>query len=60
MQFRFDKRQAAAPVRVSWRIKAATMALLEEAAQKEGVDVEHIAQQMLDHVLAELPRKRQA
>ena len=58
MPFRFDKRQAAAPVKVSWRIKAVTMALLEEVATRESVEVEQVAQQMLDHVLAERPRKR--
>ena len=59
MAFRFDKRQAAAPVRVSWRIKAVTMALLEEMAKEEGVEVEQVAQQILDHVVGERPRRRQ-
>jgi hypothetical protein len=59
MRFSFDQRKAAAPVKVSWRIKAATMARLEEVAKKESVEVEQVAQQMLDHVLAELPRKQQ-
>jgi hypothetical protein len=59
MPFRFDRRQAAAPVKVSWHIKAVTMAVLEEMAREEGVKVEQVAQQILDHVVGQRPRRRQ-
>jgi hypothetical protein len=60
MPFKFDKRQAEAPVKVSWRIKAVTVAQLEVIAKSEGVGPADVAQQMLDHVLGERRGKGQS
>jgi hypothetical protein len=49
--FRFDKTRALKPVKVSWRLSAATVAELERIAGSEQVKVEAVAQQALDHVL---------
>jgi hypothetical protein len=58
MGFRFDRRRALPPIRVSWRLSATTVAGLEEMAKEEGVTAEDVAQQALDHVL-EGRRRRQ-
>jgi len=60
MTFRFDKGLAMKPVRVSWLLAARTVAGVEEMAREEGVKVDDVAQQALDHVLAGRPRKRPA
>ena len=60
MAFKFDKQEAQAPVKVSWRLSAKTIARLEEVAKKEGVRPEQVAQQAIDHALAERPKKREA
>jgi hypothetical protein len=51
MAFRFDKSRAMKPIKVNWRLSAATVAGLEEMAREEGVKPEDVAQQALDHVL---------
>jgi predicted transcriptional regulator len=51
MAFRFDKTRALKPVKVSWRLSAATVAELERIAGVEQVKVEDVAQQALDQVL---------
>jgi len=51
MTFKFDRGLAAAPIKVSWRIHARTVARLDEMAKKEGVGIEDVVQQILDHVL---------
>jgi hypothetical protein len=48
------------PVRVSWWLAATTVAGLEKMAREEGVKVEEVAQQALDHALAGRPGKKQA
>jgi hypothetical protein len=57
MPFRFDKQRAQKPLRVSWRLSAATVAEVERIAQQEGVKPEEVAQQALDHALAGRGRK---
>ena len=52
MSFRFDKSRAMKPVRVSWRLRPATVIEIETIAKREGVEPEDVAQQALDHVLA--------
>jgi len=59
MRFQFDKGRALKPVKVSWWLAARTVADLEAMAREEGVKVDDVAQQALDHVLAGRERKRQ-
>jgi hypothetical protein len=58
MGFRFDRRRALPPIRVSWRLSATTVAGLEEMAKEEGVTAEDVAQQALDHVLEGRRRRK--
>jgi hypothetical protein len=60
MRFQFDKGRAMKPVKVSWWLSATTVAGLEVMAKEEGVKVEEVAQQALDHALAGRPGKKQA
>jgi len=60
MEFRFDKGKAQPPVRVSWRLNAQTLARLDEVAKEEGVRVEEVAQQALDHAMRERRGRRQS
>ncbi len=59
MRLQFDKGQAIKPVKVSWWLAGTTVAGLEEMAREEGVKVEEVAQQALDHALAGRPGKKQ-
>ena len=60
MRFQFDKGRAKKPVKVSWWLAASTVAGLEKMAGEEGVKVDDVAQQALDHALAERRGKKQA
>jgi hypothetical protein len=60
MRFQFDKGRAMKPVKVSWWLAASTVAGLEKMAGEEGVKVDDVAQQALDHALAERLGKKQA
>jgi hypothetical protein len=58
-RFQFDKGRAMKPVKVAWWLAASTVAELEKMAKKEGVKVEEVAQQALDHALAGRPQQEQ-
>ncbi len=60
MAFKFDRLRAQKPVRVTWRLSAATVAGIEAMAAAEGVRAEEIAAQALDHVLEGWERQRRA
>ena len=60
MAFKFDKTQALKPIKVSWRIRPTTLREIEKIAKEEGVEAGDVAQQALDHVLANRRAKRPA
>lgn len=60
MAFKFDKTQALKPIKVSWRIRPTTLREIEKIAKEEGVEAADVAQQALDHALANRRAKRPA